>query len=71
MTSSPEQLQRLVPNLWPKKGVAIPVSTEVGLKDIQARIGIYSVPKQVDSARLSQALERERLQGGRGWGRGL
>lgn len=54
MIPFPEQQQRLAPSLWPKKGVITPVSTEaqgkVGLKDIQARTGIYSVPKQVDSA---------------------
>lgn len=40
---------------WPKKGVPTPVCMEaqgkVSPKDIQARTGIYRVPKQVDSAR--------------------
>lgn len=40
--------------LWPKKGETTPVSTnaqgKVGLTDIQARTGIYTVPEQADSA---------------------
>lgn len=43
------------PCLWPKEGVTTPVHTnaqgKAGLEDIQARAGIYTVPKQVDSAR--------------------